>query len=900
MTSTDATQRPPPHARAAEEVPGSLGVDPGRGLDDVEAQRRLRVDGPNVIETAGGPGRLALLLDELRSPLVWLLVAAGLVSGLLLDEWVDAGVVYAIVVLNAALGYVQHARAEEALARLREITAPEAVVLRDGRERRVDAAGLVVGDVIVLEAGDRVPADARLLECRRLRTDEAALTGESLPVTKHTAAVPAEAVIGDRCSMVFTGTSVVVGRGRAVVTATGRATEVGAIARMMEQQREEPTPLEARLGVVGRRLAFLAVGVAVLVFGLGSLRDYAADEMFLTAVALAVAAIPEGLPAVVTITLARGMARMARRHALVRRLPAVETLGSASVVCTDKTGTLTRNELRVHRLVLDGEARPDEVDLARASTWHYARIASLCNDARRSGDGYLGDPIEIALLRSVAAAGLDPERIRARHPRLDELAFDSARKRMTTLHELDDGFLVAVKGAPEVLLARSSALVAEDGARPLGPAERRERAAAAAGLAERGLRTLAVAYRVVATRPGDPEALEGLEDDLVFAGVVGMLDELRDEARPAVEEARRAGIRVVMVTGDHPATARAIADDLGLLDDGGEVMPGADLAALPTEELERGVERLSVYARVDPTDKVKIVDAWKRRGEVVAMTGDGVNDAPALRAADIGVAMGSGTDVGKEAADMVLTDDNFASIVAAVREGRRIFLNLEKVVWFLLSANAAEVLLMTVGFLAFGGLGTPLLPTQILWVNLVTDGLPVLALAVDPAPPGIMRRRPFAHRELLGRTDQLRMLLRGAVLASAAVGALVVGHHVRDLPWPRVRTLVFTTLVVVQLLYAFAVRRTGDGRVTLRSNPWLLAAVAGSLLLQLVVVQTPLGTSLFDTEPLDLLDWAVALGLSLAAVLLVAVVAGWRDRRREPPELALAATAAGAPARAGP
>ncbi|HEX6310219.1 MAG TPA: cation-translocating P-type ATPase [Acidimicrobiia bacterium] len=846
----------PWHARPLGDVLAELGTDPRRGLDEPEAARRLAVVGPNALAARQRSGALGLLLEQFRDVVVWVLVGAALVSGVLLGEWVEAGVIAAIVVLNAVLGFVQGARAEEALEALRRTTAPEATVRRNGHERRVPARDVVPGDMVLLGAGDRVPADVRLVDARHLRAAEAALTGESVPAAKQVDAVEEHAVLGDRHSMVFTGTTVVAGRGAGVVVATAGDTAVGGIARLMEEQEEEPTPLQRELASVGRRLALLAAGVAGLVFALGAARGYPSDEMFLTAVALGVAAIPEGLPAVVTITLARGTRRMAREHALVRRLAAVETLGATTVICTDKTGTLTRNEMGVQRvLTAAGDEEVAELDGEMRDA--YARVASLCSDAHTGDEGEAGDPIEIALLRSVESAGVDPAVVRGRYRRVDELAFDATRKRMATLDEGDGALRMSVKGAPEVMAPRCHAILTTEGVVPLDDGGRRRLLDQAEELAAGGLRTLALAERVV--EGATSRVLEDLEDGLVWIALVGLRDEPRDESPASVAEAKAAGVRVLMVTGDHPATASAIARDVGIADHG-RVMAGRELQRLSEHELSEVAEQYPVFARVDPADKVKIVDAWKARGEVVAMTGDGVNDAPALRAADIGVAMGTGTDVGKDAADMVLADDNFASIVAAIREGRRIYLNLQKIVSFLLSANAAEVLLILAVLLIFGDAGAPLLATQILWINLVTDGLPVLALATDPAPPGIMSQPPRRTRSLLGAREQLRMLGRGAILAAGAFAALLYAHVVRDLPWEHVRTLVFTTLVGVQLGYVFVIRHEGHGwdEGRLPPNRWLAIAVAFSVALQVAVVATPVGHDLFDTRSLDALDWIVA------------------------------------------
>ncbi len=869
----------PWHALSAEEVLSELGSDPARGLTAATAAQRLAEFGPNELEARAGPSRLAILASQFNSVLVWVLLAAALISGALLQEWIDASVILAIVLLNALIGYVQEARAEEALAKLKELAAPEALVLRDGEEVHVAAREVVPGDLVVLEAGDRVPADIRLVEVVHLEAEEAALTGESLPVHKTVHPVPEESGTGDRQSMVFAGTVIAVGRGRGVVVATGTGTEVGKIAELLTGE-EPPTPLQVELDRVGKRIAGLVLVVAAVIFLLGLARSLAVESMFLIAVALGVAAIPEGLPAVVTVTLARGVQAMARERAIVRRLPAVEALGAASVICTDKTGTLTRNEIRVQELnFADLVASPAEARGADTRVRRYAEVAALCNDARATPDGYVGDPTEIALLISVDPLILRVDELRQRRPRLDEAGFDSSRKRMSTLHQVEEGYLLALKGAPEVVVERCDRFESEQGPLPL-EAERRGRALqAAAELAGRGLRTLALAYRVL---PEPPSDLREAEAELVLVGVVGMSDELRPETRPAVAESRQAGVRVVMVTGDHEVTARAIAEDLGLLGEGHEVMPGGELRRTSVADLEDGVERISVYARVDPADKVKIVKAWQAAGATVAMTGDGVNDAPALRAADIGVAMGSGTDVAKESSAMVLSDDNFATIVGAIRQGRAIFSNLKKVVYYLLSANVSEVLVMFFGFLLFGGLGEPLLATQLLWINLVTDGLPALALGLDPPLPALMRRPPEEQRDILGPLHQLRLLWQGAVLALGVLAAFAWGHLVREMEWEYVRTLAFTTLVTVQLIHVYNVRAQGTSVWALGfgHNRTLGWGVLASFVLQLGVVYLPVGNRLFETVPVQLVDWAVVAVMTVATFLAVDRVKRWLQAGR--------------------
>lgn len=864
----------PWHALGITEVVAALDTDIQLGLSSMEAADRLRRHGPNEIAAHDTRGPWNRLGAQFRDVLIWILLIAAGISGAVLGEWIDAGVILAIVVLNATLGFVQESRAERALARLRELAAPDAVVLRDGEFRTVPSPDLVVGDLLVVEPGSLVAADARLVDAVHLEVEEASLTGESLPEIKSVEPVDESAALGDRECLMFAGTHVSAGRGRAIVVAVGVETEVGRIAGVLAQD-EPPTPLQLELDSVGRRLGLLALSTASLVFLVGWLRGNPAESMFLTAVALAVAAIPEGLPAIVTITLAGGVQRMAERQAIVRRLPAVEALGAATVICSDKTGTITRNEIRVQEVLLaERRIGPADLDPADGRDHRLLLIAALCNDARGTADGWIGDPTESALGMAVELAGSDSESIRAESPRIDEFAFDSGRKRMTTVHSVGAGFLLAVKGAPEEVVDRCGSIEASEGPTPLSDDRRRFVLDAAAGLAERGWRTLALAYRGTNVAP---DSADEAEQDLVLVGIVGMSDETRPEAAPAVAEAATAGITVVMVTGDHEITARSVAETVGILD-GMDVMPGSVLRTMTVEDLAEDVERYRVYSRIDPLDKVKIVEAWRSRGHIVAMTGDGVNDAPALRSADIGVAMGSGTDVSREASAMVLADDNFATIVAAVREGRSIFKNLRTVVSFLLGSNASEVLLMFVGFLVFGALGEPLLATQLLWINLVTDGLPALALGVDPPDTDVMSVGPDTSRHMLRGSRLVRLGRHGAVMALAALAALMVGHYGLGYEWEAVRTMVFTTLVLVQLGYSFAIRRSGDGHGPGR-NRLLLWSVVVSLALQLAVVYLPIGQTLFDTVSIPLLGWIPVLGAVAAATMLILAGDRWIGRR---------------------
>ena len=775
-----------------EDVVAALGTDAQHGLTDQDARTRLQRDGRNELAAEKPIPAWRRFLAQFEDVLVLVLLAATAISAALWAIERDAGLPYeaiailAVVLLNATMGYVQESRAESAVAALRAMSAADATVIRGGERRRILAAEIVAGDVILIEEGDTIPADGRLIESTVLQTAEAALTGESLPVTKDAAAIPEEVPLGDRDNMVFSGTAATYGHGKAAVTATGMRTEMGRIAGLLKETPDEPTPLQRELDRTGKVLGFVVIAIAVVMIVtivlVENVRGAALFDVLILGVALAVAAVPEGLPAVVTAVLSIGVQRMARRNAIVRHLAAVETLGSASVIASDKTGTLTRNEMTV-RVVVTASARirfegsgyaphgtvqcedggavegPRRIELERALA-----IADRANNASvQERDGrwtVQGDPTEGALLVAARKAGLSAEALDTRLPRIGEVPFSSERKLMSTLHrdtQQDDRGIVLTKGAPDVLLTRCSFELVGEERRPLTAARRAEILETNESLAGQALRTLAVAGRwltgdALATHAAHPD--ERLERDLVFAGLVGIIDPPRPEARDAVARARRAGIRPLMITGDHPRTAAVIAQELGISTDG-QVMTGAELEKLTQDAAPRAVADVSVYARVNPEHKLRIIDALRHGGAVVAMTGDGVNDAPALKKADIGIAMGiTGTDVSKEAADMVLADDNFASIVAAVEEGRAIFANIRKFLRYLLSSNIGEVMTMFFGVLLAEQIGLevagggavvlPLLATQILWINLVTDGPPALALGIDPADEGLMQ--PTATR----------------------------------------------------------------------------------------------------------------------------------------------------------
>ncbi|MBI4504443.1 MAG: cation-transporting P-type ATPase [Chloroflexi bacterium] len=881
------------HAVTTEAALGDLASDRDRGLSRDEARRRLQRYGPNALPEARGRHWRRILLDQFRSPLVLILVLAAAVA-FLSDDWLDGWAILIVVVLNGAIGFTTERQAQRAMQALRRLSALYSTVVRDGRVREVPASALVPGDVVRVDAGDHVPADLRLLEAHELAVDEATLTGESVPVEKDAAASAADAPLAERSGVAYLGTTVVRGRALGLVVATGRRTELGRISGLAEcAALEQETPLERRLRELARALIAVVAVLGSLIVAIGVWRGVPLGLMVQTGLALAVAAIPEGLPAVATVTLALGARRMARRRALIRRLPAVETLGSVTVICTDKTGTLTRNELTVRALALaDGRVvelagvgyRPEgdllidgERITADPAVERALLVAVLCNDASLVADGewrVSGDPTEGALIVAARKAGLDEEACRRRFPRAGEVPFDPARHRMATYHRLADGRLHAlVKGAPEVVLAASQRWWDGQRPRPLGDEDRRRLAGRNEQLARRGLRVLALAERPVASTEADPFS------DLTFVGLVGEIDPPRAEARPAIEQAGQAGIRVIMLTGDQPTTAEAIARDLGIVGEGGRVVHAGELDRADARERQNLVAGAAAFARVSPEHKVWLVEALQRRGDIVAMTGDGVNDVAALRRADIGVAMGiKGTDAAKEAADMVLVDDNFATILAATEEGRVIHANIRKFMHYLFSCNLSEIGVMFGAMLL--GLPLPLLPLQILWLNLITDVFPAFALALEPAEADIMRRPPRPPREPL-LPGRLRIIigLQGLLLSLAVLAAFAWSLRQTGGDTPRAVTVAFVTLALVQLLQVFNVRHSSGSAFAGRlfSNTRLLAVVAGTLGLQLAAVYAPPLQVVLATVPLTPADWAAS--AALAAMPLV-VVQLWVALRR--------------------
>lgn len=890
-----------------------LTSDPNAGLSEAEAAQRLAQYGPNELIDRGITSPWRILWEQLTAVMVIILIIAAIISGFL-GDYKDAVAIFVIVVLNAVLGFTQEYRAEKAMAALKKMTVPVVKVRRDNQVHEILAKALVPGDIVLLEAGVVVPADGRLLESASLRVQEATLTGESEPVQKSIMPISGENVpLGDRKNMVYMGTVVTYGRGTAVITETGMNTELGHIANLLQTVSREPTPLQRRLEQLGRGLAAAAVAIVAVVFVLGLLRGEDPKLMFLTAISMAVAAVPEGLPAVVTIGLALGAQRMLQRQALIRKLPAVETLGSVTVICSDKTGTLTENRMTVTVLDVLGETQSVDTlldhgvpildaELSSLQSPHgrslslLAKAAALCNDAVLTESGTetgryhaLGDPTEGALVIAAAQLGLHKVQLDKRQPRIAEIPFTSERKRMTTLHrvqnsaeqmpglELEAPYIAYCKGAVDSLLVVTKQVWTGNDAIPL-TAELHERIMAANDqLAQNGQRILGVAFRPFAVEPEYIDE-DRLERDLIFIGLIGMMDPPRPEVKEAVQICQTAGIRPVMITGDHPLTAQAIAKELSISHNGQKALTGQQLAQMSPETLETLVEEMPVYARVAPEHKLRIVQALQSRGHIVAMTGDGVNDAPALKKADIGVAMGvTGTDVSKEASDMVLLDDNFATIVAAVKEGRVIYDNIRKFIKYTMTSNSGEIWVMLLAPLL--GMPLPLLPLQILWVNLVTDGLPGLALTLEPAERGTMRRPPRHPQEnIFGQGMWQHILWVGLLMGLVTLG---MGYWTWSIGRAYWQTMVFTTLTLSQMGHALAIRSGRESLFTagLLSNRPLLAAVLLTFVLQMAVIYVPFMRELFHTVALTPANLMISLLLS-TLVFWGVEVEKWVKRRR--------------------
>lgn len=869
------------YSSSPDQVVKELDTDLSSGLSESEASERLKTYGLNKLDEKPPRSLLQRFIDQLKDAMVIILMIAAAVSlGLSIynfvngndPDWIEPIAILLIILINGILGVIQESKAEAALEALKNLSAPSARVLRGGELKTIKSTELVPGDIIEIEAGDMVPADCRLIESASLRSDESALTGESVPAEKDAAAEVSDiAPLGDRVNMAYAGCAVSYGRAKAVVVETGMDTEMGKIATMLEGQDNTMTPLQIKLAQLGKTLGLLALAICAIIFVVGLLSGLKALDMFMTSVSLAVAAIPEGLPAIVTIVLAIGVQRLVAKNAIVRRLPAVETLGSASVICSDKTGTLTQNRMTLVQLYDGREIINLDNDNPPESALALIRLATLCTDGSvRIEDGvekHIGDPTETAIVASALKHGMAKEELVTEHPRVGELPFDSDRKLMTTINLIEGKTVVIVKGAPDILFDRCN--WDSDSSRKSAEQANDE-------MASNALRVLAIGYKTIKTIPAELRS-EELENNLIFGGLVGMIDPPRPEVKESIKECNTAGIRTVMITGDHVVTASAIARELGILHDDSEAITGTELANLTDEQLFENIRKYRVYARVTPSDKIRIVKAWQQAGEIVAMTGDGVNDAPALKAADIGCAMGiTGTDVAKGAADMTLTDDNFATIVTAVKEGRGIYDNIRKSVQFLLSCNLGEIVTVFFSMLVFKE--SPLMPIQILWINLVTDSLPAISLGMEPVEHDVMKRSPRAKNEsIFAHGLGLNAILQGIMIGALTIAAYFIGSRVFALSpgnpnIPLGESMAFATLVLSQLVHAFNTRSSHSlFKTGFHTNKYMVGAFFISLLLMLSVLFLPPLQGIFKVVGMSGTHWGIIAGLSFAPLVIIEI-----------------------------
>ncbi|MCC2589450.1 cation-translocating P-type ATPase [Chryseobacterium sp. MFBS3-17] len=884
------TQGPLYYAQTADQILKEKEVNPETGLKENEVAARISEYGPNKLQEQKRKSIFRIFLAQLNNALIYVLMGAVIIT-MLMGEYTDGIIISTVIFINAALGVIQEVKAGNAIDALRDMAAPKAVVRRDGHTRELNSEDLVPGDIVLLDAGRYIPADLRLIESANLKIDESALTGESVAVEKDAEYIFSEEYIalGDRKNLAFMGTLITYGRGTGVVTGTGKNTEVGHIAHLLSQDQETRTPLELRLDRLGKMLGIGAIVICVVIFVLSYFQGRNLAEMFLTSVSLAVAAIPEGLAAIVAVVLSIGVTRMAKKKAIIKKLPAVETLGSVNIVCSDKTGTLTQNKMTVNEIFTftDGVKSLDQAISDEGILLAEAMV--LASDATLEDGESTGDPTEIALLQLADDLGIDRNELHAAQPRKDELAFDSDRKMMSTLHEKEGKHLIYVKGALGSIMKHASGIILNGQKQPVTDDHISQLRKAAESMSDKALRTLAVAYKEVDSSIAHAD----FEKDLVIIGITGMMDPPRDEVKESIALAQQAGITTVMITGDHKNTAFAIARDLGIATDISQATTGGNLSRMSRTELEKSISGYRVFARVSPEHKVKIIKALKSRGNIVSMTGDGVNDAPSLNAADIGVAMGiTGTDAAKNASDMILADDNFSTIITAVEQGRNIYNNIKKAVVFLLACNVGEVLVMLAAIL--GGLPVPLSATQLLWINLVTDTLPAVALGMDPGDKDIMKEKPRTLNEnFFSHGAGRRIILAGFLISALTMVAFLLGYHLRgfsafaaDIPeevHEYARTLAFLTIITCQLFYSFALRSEYKSifKVGVFSNKYLVGAVIFGLVIQLMVLYIPFMKEAFKLQYLNLNDWLMVLGLGLiplAANEILKIFTGQKHR----------------------
>ncbi len=874
--------------KTVDETTKITGAEPETGLGTEEAGRRLTANGPNALSRHKKKSLVAAFFGHLNDPLIYVLLGAVVIT-VLMGEYLDGIIIVAVVLLNAILGLVQEVRAESAIEALKKLASPKALVKRNGEQQEVLSESLVVGDIVILDAGRYVPADLRLIETVDLKIDESALTGESVAVDKDAAALITDenAALGDRVNMAYMSTLVTYGRGTGVVVEVAHRTEVGKIATIISEEEEVTTPLERKLAELGKTLGKIAVLICVIMFGIGFLQGRDAADMFLTAVSLAVASIPEGLAAIVAIVLSIGVTKMARRNAIIKKLPAVETLGSVNIVCSDKTGTLTQNKMTVTRYFTytDG-IREVGNGTVSAEAALLVRAMVLNSDATLESDNATGDPTEVALLMLADALGIERKELHNTQPRIDELAFDSDRKMMSTLHRDGESYAVYTKGAVDSLVLKCRYIIEQGKVVPLTETHRHLLLEAADEMSDNALRTLGAAYKTV-----DRQLTEGeFENELVMIGLVGMMDPPREEVKDSIKKAKAAGIDTVMITGDHKNTAVAIAKELGIAQNSRQAVTGAALGNMSGESLEDHVEEYRVFARVSPEHKVNIVKAFQAKGNIVSMTGDGVNDAPSLNAADIGVAMGiTGTDVAKNASDMILADDNFSTIISAIEEGRNIYNNIKKSVVFLLSSNVGEVIAMLLAIVA--GMPAPLIATQLLWINLLTDSLPAIALGLDPGSKDVMKEKPRGVHESFFAHGAVGNIVIGGIsigivtIISYWLGFSEHGYTPFDDNVPKhvldyARTLAFMTIIACQLFYAFSLRhpRHSIFKAGIFTNKFLVGAIIIGFLLQVLVLEVPALSEAFRLQSLHLRGWLEIMGLGLFPLVLNEIVKLFRKK----------------------
>lgn len=853
----------------AKEIEKKLSTNILNGLTKEEAEKRLIENGPNKLKGKKKKSVLMLLFEQINDPMIYILLVAAIISAIV-GEVSDALIILLVIAINAIIGVFQESKAEKALEALKNMSTPKAVVKRDGEIFEIESSDIVVGDIVIIDAGRYIPADIRLVEAANLKIEESAFTGESVPAEKHADIINEgdNLQVAEQSNMAFMSTLSTYGRGTGIVVATGMETQIGKIAKMLDSEEDNTTPLQKKLAKLGKTLGFLAIGISVLMFIVSMFQGRDFLTMFMTSISLAVAAIPEGLPAIVAIVLALGVQKMAKQNAIIRKLPSVETLGSVNIICSDKTGTLTINKMTVKKYFVNNEIKSlDEIDKENPESKLLIEGMVLCSDATSKDGVQTGDPTEVALVDVGNKVGMFKDDLLKEHRRVNEIPFDSDRKLMTTVNKYDDKYNVFTKGAIDNILKISNKILINGEIKDLSQEEKNNLLKASDSLSDEALRVLALGYKVI---DNENVTIDSLEKDLIFVGFMGMIDPPREEVKGSIEISKKAGIRTIMITGDHKNTAIAIAKELGIADNISQAMSGAEIDSYSDEEFTKIVNNYRVFARVSPEHKVKIVKAFKSYGNIVSMTGDGVNDAPSLQAADIGVAMGiTGTDVAKGAADMILTDDNFTTIVEAVEEGRNIFTNIKKSILFLLSCNLGEIVALFVAILF--NLDTPLLPIHLLWVNLITDSFPALSLGVDPGDKGVMNNPPRNPKESLfaGRMGWM-VIINGILIGATTLFAFLFSEYLYPESLRHAQTMAFVVLSVSQLFYSLSMRNETKSifQVGILRNTWLIGAIVFGIALQYAIITIPFTAKVFKVYPLTVNDWLMVILISLIPLVI--------------------------------